>query len=95
MQTQRLESSASPVHERRSQVAVQSLDGLLAMALRYQSRDEPRQAEDIFWMLAEEHSDTPQGEIATSKLTALAHEYERDGCDHEARAIYERLVAIA
>ena len=30
----------------------------------------------------------PQGEVATSKLAALAHEYE-------ARAKYERLVAIA
>jgi hypothetical protein len=49
----------------------------------------------MFWMLAEEHSDAPQGEVATSKLRALAHEYERNGCDHEARAIYERLAAIA
>jgi hypothetical protein len=37
----------------------------------------------------------PQGEVATSKLAALAHEYERNGFDHEARAKYERLVAIA
>jgi hypothetical protein len=95
MRSGRLESVASPAHEFRSQLAVRSLDDLLAMALRYHSRDEPRQAEDMFWMLAEEHSDAPQGEVATNKLTSLAHEYERNGCDHEARAIYERLVAIA
>jgi hypothetical protein len=71
-----------------------SLDGLLAMALHYHSRHQPRQAEAMFWMLAEEHSAAPQAEIATSKLAALAHDYERDGCDHNARAIYERLVAI-
>jgi hypothetical protein len=64
------------------------------MALRYHSRHQPRQAEAMFWMLAEEHSAAPQAEIATSKLAALAHDYERDGCDHNARAIYERLVAI-
>jgi hypothetical protein len=95
MRSENLEPIASPVHERRSQLAVRSLDDLLAMALRYHSRDEPRQAEDIFWMLAEDHFDAPQGEVAKSKLTALAHEYERNGCDHEARAIYQRLFAIA
>ena len=30
----------------------------------------------------------PQGEVATSKWAALAHEYERTGCDHEACAKY-------
>ena len=95
MRSERLESIASSVHERRSQLAVHSLDELLAMALRYHSRDEPRQAEDMFWRLAEDHADAPQGEVATNKLTAMAHEYERKGRDHEARAIYERLFAIA
>jgi hypothetical protein len=90
-----LESNSPLVQERRSGLAVRSLDGLLAMALRYHTRGEPRQAEDMFWMLAEEHSDAPQGQVATSELAALAHEHERNGCDHEARAIYERLVAIA
>jgi hypothetical protein len=35
----------------------------------------------MFWMLAEEHSAAPQAEIATSKLAALTHDYERNGCD--------------
>ena len=61
-------------------MGVRSLDDLLAMAFRNHRRDEARQAEDMFWMLVEEHSDAPRGRlrlIATCKLAALAHEYER------------------
>ena len=76
-------------------MGVRSLDDLLAMAFRNHRRDEARQAEDMFWMLEEEHSDAPQREIATNKLAALAHEYERNGYNHGARATYERLVAVA
>jgi len=92
MQTEHSRSYASPIHGHESKLADRSLDDLLAMALRYLSEDNPRQAEDMFWMLAESHTNTPQGVFAKSKLRVLAHEYERDGCDHEARAIYERLI---
>ena len=49
----------------------------LGMALRYHSRDQQRQAEAMFCMLAEEHSAALQAEIATSKLARLAHDDER------------------
>ncbi len=85
-------SHATPTSETESKATVDSLNDLLAMAEHYGSVGSLRQAEDIFWMLAEEHSEEPQAEVARGKLRALAHEYERDGRAHEARAIYERLM---
>ena len=85
-------SHGTPIPEAEFKATVHSLNDLLAMAENYGSGGSPRQAEDIFWVLAEEHSDAPQAGIARGKLRALAHEYERDGYAHEARAIYERLI---
>ncbi len=92
MQSQYSKSHATPIQEIEIKATVQSLNDLLAMAERYGSVGDVRQAEEMFWMLAEDHSEAPQAEVARVKLRALAHEFERDGCDHEARAIYERLI---
>jgi len=85
-------SRATHIQESESEAAVRSLNDLLATGQRYRSEGNLRQAEDIFWMLAEGHSETPQAEVARANLRALAHEFESDGCNHEARAIYERLI---
>jgi len=85
-------SHATPISEGEFKATVDSLNDLLAMAEHYGSVGSLRQAEDIFWMLAEEHSEAPQAEVARGRLRALAHECERDGFAHEARAIYERLM---
>ncbi len=85
-------SHTTPIPETESKATVDSLDDLLAMAEQYGSVGSLRQAGDIFWMLAEEHPEAPQAEVARGMLRGLAHEYERDGHAHEARAIYERLM---
>ena len=85
---------ATPIPEGAIKATVHSLNDFLAMAENYGSGGSPRQAEDIFWMLAEEHSAAPQARIARGKLRAVAHEYERDGYTHEARAIDERLIDL-
>ncbi len=92
MQSQHSKSHATVIEESESEQAATSLNELLAMAQRYRNVGNLRQAEDMFWMLAEDHSEAPQAELARGKLRALAHDYVRDGCDHEARAIYERLI---
>jgi hypothetical protein len=92
MKTEDSKSQASRVHERQVDLASYSLDDLLAMASHYRSNKDLRQAEDIYWMLTQDHSGTPQAAAAKDRLRELAHEYERDGCAHEARAIYERLL---
>ena len=91
MESQHPKSHASLVQESELEGAVRSLDDLLAMAQRYRGEGNRRQAEDMYWMLADDHSEAPQGEVARGELRALAHEFDRDGCEHEARAIYERL----
>jgi hypothetical protein len=85
---------AAPNPEGESRATVPSLDDLLVMAEDHSSGGSPRQAEGIFWALAEEHSGTAQAGIARRKLRALAYEYERGGCTHEARAIHERLIYL-
>ena len=72
--------------------ATRSLNDLLALAERHGSQGNLRQAEDMFWMLADDYSEAPQAEVAKDRLRALAHEFERDGNPHEAHAIYERLI---
>lgn len=85
-------SRASIFQERPSEAARQSLDHLLAMAQRYHSEGDLRQAADIWWMLLQDHSETPQAQAAQDKLLELAHVYERHGYRHQARALYERLL---
>lgn len=85
----RAQASGSQKHQAR--VATLSLDDLLAMARHYRNEGDLRQAEDMFWMLVQDHAETPQSELAKDELRGLAHVYEHDGCPHTARAIYERL----
>jgi hypothetical protein len=84
-------SHDSLFQEHRSEVAVRSLDHLLAMAQLYRSEGNLRQAMEIFWMLSEDHSETVQAQGAQEGLLELAGLYERDGSRHQARALYERL----
>jgi hypothetical protein len=85
---------ATPIPEGAFRATVHSLDDLLVMAEDYGNGGSAREAEDIFWTLAEEHSETPQAGIARRKLRALAHENGRGGRAREARAIYERLIYL-
>jgi lipopolysaccharide biosynthesis regulator YciM len=85
-------SRVSLYQGRLSEVTRQSLDHLLAMAQRYRSEGDLRQAADIWWTLLQEHSETPQAQAAQDKLLELAHVYEREGFRHQARAFYQRLL---
>ncbi len=67
---------------------------LLAMAQRYQKEGQDRQATEMFWMLVDEHADTPQAKAAKEALLALAESYERTGNLHMARSMYERLMDL-
>jgi hypothetical protein len=78
--------------EHRSDIVVESLDHLLAMAQRYRDEGCVRQAMEIYWMLSEEHSETEQGQGAQDRLLELAGAYEREGYRRQARAVYERLL---
>ena len=73
METEHSKSQASRLEEHQSEVTTHSLDDLLAMASRYRGEGDLRQAEDIFWMLAQEHPGTPQAEVSKDRLRALAH----------------------
>ena len=81
----RIQRRAPPFYQQRSsEAARQSLDHLLAMAQRYRSEGDLRQAADIWWTLLQEHADTPQAQAAQDKLLELAHVYEREGYRHQA-----------
>ena len=85
-------SHESLFHGPRSEVVIQSLDHLLAMAQRYQSEGNLRQAMAIYWELSEDHFETEQGLEAQGRLFDMAGYFENDGSRHQARAIYERLL---
>lgn len=71
----------------------QSLAGrLLAMANRYRSEKNLRQATEIYWTLVEKYSVTAQARAARLVLLELADEYECNNARHMARSIYERLM---
>lgn len=69
------------------------LDRLLAMAHRYRSEGNLRQAVELYWTLAEDRPGTPEGDAAKAVLLELAASYERNEARHMARSIYERLLA--
>ncbi len=92
MQYAQSTSGESLIQEHRSEVVVRSLDHLFAMAQRYRSEGNLRQAMAIYWALSEDHSETTQGQGAQDGLLELADVYENDGSRHQARAIYERLL---
>lgn len=92
MQIEQSASYGAHLYEHRMGVILQSLDHLLAMAQRYHGEGNLRQAMEIYWTLAEDHSDTAQAQAAQEKLLELARFYERDGSRHQARAVYERLL---
>ncbi len=69
-----------------------ALERLLAMAKRYRKEGQVREAMEMFWELAESHSDTTQGDAAKELLLEMAAGYERDGSPRLARSIYERIL---
>jgi hypothetical protein len=92
MRYERSTTDESPVQGPQSEEVIQSLDHLLAMAQRYQSEGNLRQAMAIYWTLSEDHFETTQGREAQGSLIAMADHFENDGLRHQARAIYERLL---
>ena len=68
------------------------LGRLLAMAHRYRSEGNVRQATELYWTLADDYPGTPQADAARAVLLELATAYERGGNRHLARGIYERLL---
>ncbi len=68
------------------------LDRLLAMAHRYRSEGNLRQAVEMYWALLENHPGTAQAQGARARLLEQAEAYERDGARHVARAVYVRLL---
>lgn len=69
-----------------------ALERLLAMAERYRSDGKIREAMELYWELAEDHSLTDEAAAAKAVLLELATSYERSGSPHMARSIYERLL---
>jgi hypothetical protein len=78
--------------EHRSDAIHRSLDHLLAMAHHYRREGNLRQAMELYWMLSEDYSGTPQSIEAEESLLELAERYERDDARHTARAVYERML---
>jgi hypothetical protein len=68
------------------------LKRLLAMAQRYRSTGELNAAMEMFWELAEDHAESAEGATARQALLEIAAFDEREGAQHMARAIYERLL---
>jgi tetratricopeptide (TPR) repeat protein len=59
-----------------SAVASQDLLGrILSIAQRHRKEGNIQQAKELFWTLAEEHSETPQADAARAELLALAEGY--------------------
>jgi len=71
------------------------LERLLAMAQRYRSEGNFREAMGLYWELAEDHPGTPEADAASATLLDLAANYERNAAPHMARSIYKRLLAEA
>jgi len=65
---------------------------LLKMADAYRDVLALRHAMAIYFLLADQHGDTPQGEEARERLLEIAETHERAGEHHQARSIYERLL---
>jgi len=86
------EAEVSAKAEERSPVDQALLGRLLAMAHRYRSEGDLRQATVMYWELAEDYPGTPQSNTARAVLLELATSYERNGARHMARSIYERLL---
>ncbi|MFH1185912.1 MAG: hypothetical protein V1755_12875 [Chloroflexota bacterium] len=70
------------------------LGRLLAMAHRYRSEGNLRQATELYWTLAEDYPGTPQADAARAVLLELATSYERKEARHMARSMYERLLDL-
>jgi tetratricopeptide (TPR) repeat protein len=68
------------------------LGRLLAMAQRYRSEGNLRQAIELYWTLAQGYPRTPQSDAAHRVLLEIADAYERQGARHMARSMYERLL---
>jgi len=69
------------------------LGRLLAMAHRYRSEGNLRQATELYWTLAEDYPGTHQADAARAVLLGLADGYERNE-RHMARSMYERLLGL-
>jgi len=70
------------------------LERLIAMAHRYRSEGNLRQATELYWTLAENHPGTLQADAARATLLEMAASYERNEARHMARSIYERLLNV-
>ena len=70
------------------------LGRLLAMAHRYRSEGNLREAMELYWELAEDYPGTPQADAAKAVLLELATSYERNDAPHMARSMYERLMGM-
>jgi hypothetical protein len=92
MQVLQRHSHGAPFSHHQSEVIVRSLDHLMAMAQRFRTGGDLRQAMEIYWSLFEDHFNTAQGQAAEEELLNLAEFYEREGFSHQARAVYERLI---
>ena len=78
-------------HARASQAL---LGRLLAMAHRYRSDGNIRQATELYWSLVEDYPGTPQAHAARAVLLELATSYERNEARRMARSMYERLMGM-
>lgn len=65
---------------------------LLVMAEGYRQRGAIWQAMDLYWKVIAEFPDTAQSAAAREVLMTLALHYEREGHQHLARSLYERLL---
>ena len=90
-----MESDGNSLVMESSAAADQALIGrLLAMAHRYRSDGNIRQATEMYWTLVEDYPGTPQADAARAVLLELATSYERNDARHMARGMYERLMGM-
>ena len=71
------------------------LQRLLVMAREYRAEGDIQSAMDLYWLLAEEHPESPQATAAKEALLMMAEGYERRRAPFMARSIYERLLTDA
>lgn len=66
------EAPCAAEREIRCEMSRELLERLLAIAQRHRKEGNIQRARELFWTLVEEHSQTPQADIARAELSALA-----------------------
>jgi len=77
------------------EMSLELLERLLAIAQRHRKEGNIQRAKELFWTLVEEHSETPQADIARAELAALAALAEGFASAAASLPMLEHLLAMA